>query len=68
MPGLFEAIVLRERETISGEQSPPPHPPGAATSEPTLPLHRESEQFCSFSTFRRSGYLKCQDIYSAYVW
>lgn len=35
---------------------------------PTFPitssLHEQSEQFCVFSTFQHSGYLKCQDIYS----
>lgn len=64
-PGSFEATVLRG--TISGEQSsslpPPPPPPNR------LSLFTGSRGTSVRSAhFRRSRYLKCQDIYSAYVW
>lgn len=61
--GLFRANVLRKELFISGVRSSP------------LPLSNKLSlftgslnQFCAISTFQQSGYLKCQDIYSAYVW
>lgn len=60
MQGLFQAIVHKRGNLYFWTPIlllPPSHP-----------LPGESEQFCAFSRFQHSGYLKCQDIYSAYVW
>lgn len=82
MKGLFQAIVEEEKifyfwTPILAFLSSPTYPP----APPSLPIHsnrypappplslcRVLEHLCALSRFQHSGYLKCQDIYSAYVW
>lgn len=48
------------------ENNPPPFPPPQRQHH--LPGHSASSHSSSVRSAHFSGYLKCQDIYSAYVW